>query len=88
MTYSTMQENELEQEFKKRLRWIRLGLILPSLLLVSYLYKLIVARSMFGTPVFLVFMVLGIIAFLLIIKGVLQAKSDIEKHLHSTKEEI
>jgi len=88
MTCSTMQEDELEKELKKRLRWFRLGLIFPSLLLVSYLYKLIVARSMFETPAFLVFLALGIIAFLLIIKGVLQAKSDIEKQLQSTREEI
>ena len=88
MTCSIMQEDELENELKKKLRWIWIALIFLSLILVSYLYKLIVARSMFETPVFFLVLVLGVIAFLLIIKGVLQAKSDIEKYLHSTKEEI
>jgi hypothetical protein len=73
----------MEQELKKRLRMIRLGLLLPSIVLVTYIYKLVVARSMFEAPVFFVLLALGIVAFVLIIKGLLQSKSDIEKQLNS-----
>lgn len=73
----------MEQELKKRLRMIRLGLLLPSIVLVTYIYKLVVARSMFEVPVFFVLLTLGIVAFVLIIKGLLQSKSDIEKQLNS-----
>lgn len=73
----------MEQELKKRLRMIRLGLLCPSIVLVTYVYKLVVARSMFETPVFFVLLALGIIAFVLIVKGLLQSKTDVKNQLSS-----
>jgi ATP/ADP translocase len=67
---------EWSENKKERLLWIRLGLILPSIVLMTYIYKLVVTRSMFWVPEFFVLVALGTVAFLLIIKGLLQTKSE------------
>ena len=52
----------------------RFSLPLGTVILLAYLYALIVARAEFPRSMFILFLSLGVIAFGLIIKGVVQSK--------------
>jgi multisubunit Na+/H+ antiporter MnhE subunit len=55
------------------------GGVIISLVLVFYFYRIIIAREMFDTFTFVLLLSLGTIAFLLNIKGIIEARLDVEK---------
>jgi hypothetical protein len=58
---------------------------LMAALVLGYIYAIVVARSEFPQSIFVLLLVLGAIAFSLIIKGIIHSKSD-RKLVESTDE--
>ena len=60
--------------------------MLSSTILAIHLYRLVVARSEFDPALFFVFLTLGVVALLLLIKGLFEARVDAEKDIRLKSE--
>lgn len=67
---------------KRKLLWARLAHSVVGVVIMGYLYKVVVARAAWDSKLFLVLLTLGVFAFLLNVKGLIESKSDLEKQLN------
>jgi hypothetical protein len=66
----------------KKLFWVRLGTLLPGIMLIMYLSIIVIARSSFPLGIFLLLLSLGGVALILILKALVESRADVEKTLH------
>ena len=61
----------------------RMGVLILGAMLITYLSIVIIAKSAFPMEIFYLLLILGFIALVLVAKGFIESKSDLQKNINA-----